>query len=79
MSVVYVYVVNGVMSGWNISVENVTSGGRLGDVSGKEIWNRRIAVAYGPEGKDIATAYLVSLDRDDLGISIHQGDNFKFA
>jgi hypothetical protein len=30
MSVVYVYVVRGVMSGWKISVEKVTSGGRLG-------------------------------------------------
>jgi hypothetical protein len=30
MSVVYMNVVNGVISGWNISVENVTRGGREG-------------------------------------------------
>ena len=42
------YVVSGVMSGWNMSVENVTSGGRLGYESGKEIWKRKTAVAYGP-------------------------------
>jgi len=36
------------MSGWNMSVEKVTSGGRDGKVSGKEIWKRSTAVAYGP-------------------------------
>lgn len=39
------YVVSGVMRGWNISVEKVTSGGKEGKVSGKDIWNRRMAVA----------------------------------
>lgn len=33
------------MRGWNMSVENVTRGGREGKVSGKEIWKRRMAVA----------------------------------
>jgi hypothetical protein len=31
-----------------MSVLNVTRGGREGYVGGKEIWNRRIAGAYGP-------------------------------
>jgi hypothetical protein len=37
ISVVYINVVNGVISGWNISVEKVTKGGRAGYVGGKEI------------------------------------------
>ncbi len=45
MSVVYMYVVKGVISGWNMSVEKVTRGGRSGYESGKEIWKRRMAVA----------------------------------
>jgi hypothetical protein len=36
MSVVYVYVVNGVMRGWNMSVEKVTRGGSAGYASGKD-------------------------------------------
>lgn len=39
------------MSGWKMSVANVTSGGRLGYESGKEIWKRRTAGAYGPGKK----------------------------
>lgn len=42
ISVVYIYVVNGVIKGWNISVEKVTSGGREGYEGGKEIWKRSI-------------------------------------
>jgi hypothetical protein len=48
MSVVYMYVVRGVIKGWNMSVEKVTSGGREGYVGGKDIWNRSIEGAYGP-------------------------------
>lgn len=36
------------MSGWNMSVEKRIRGGSFGYVSGKEIWNRRTAAAYGP-------------------------------
>jgi hypothetical protein len=43
MSVVYIYVVNGVINGWNISVENVTRGGRAGYAGGKEIRKRSMA------------------------------------
>lgn len=52
MSVVYMYVVRGVIKGWNTSVENVTRGGKSGYESGKEIWKRSIAFAYGPR-KDV--------------------------
>jgi hypothetical protein len=45
MSVVYMYVVRGVMSGWNMSVVKVKRGGSLGYESGKAIWNLRIAGA----------------------------------
>ena len=45
MSVVYMYVVRGVINGWNMSVEKVTSGGSAGYVGGKEIWKRKIAGA----------------------------------
>ncbi len=38
-SVVYIYVVRGVIRGWKMSVENVTRGGRVGYDGGKEIWN----------------------------------------
>jgi hypothetical protein len=48
ISVVYMYVLKGVTSGWKISVLKVTRGGREGYVWGKEIWKRRIAGAYGP-------------------------------
>jgi hypothetical protein len=41
LSVVYIYVVRGVIRGWKMSVEKVTSGGRDGYVGGKEIWKRR--------------------------------------
>ena len=44
----YIYVVRGVIKGWNMSVEKVTRGGREGYVGGKEMWKRRIAGAYGP-------------------------------
>lgn len=37
MSVVYMYVERGVINGWNMSVEKVTSGGSAGKVSGKEM------------------------------------------
>lgn len=44
----YMCVVKGVMSGWKMSVENVTRGGARGYASGNIIWNRRTAGAYGP-------------------------------
>lgn len=37
------YVESGVISGWNSSVWKVTSGGRRGKASGKEIVKRRMA------------------------------------
>lgn len=37
ISVVYMYVERGVIKGWKMSVENVTSGGSAGYVSGKEM------------------------------------------
>ena len=40
-----VYVVKGTTRGWKTSVENVTSGGEEGYVSGKAIWKRRMASA----------------------------------
>jgi len=43
--VVNVYVVKGTISGWNISVEKVTNGGRSGYAAGKRMLKRRMAEA----------------------------------
>jgi hypothetical protein len=47
--VVYVYVVNGVSKGWNISEENVINGAESGKRWGNDIWNLKMAGAYGPD------------------------------
>src|ERR1700712_3428408 len=47
--VVYVYVVKGVSNGWNISEENVINGAESGNRCGNDIWNLKIAGAYGPD------------------------------
>lgn len=45
---VYSCTVNGASRGWKTSVENVMRGGIVGYAAGNDIWNRKIAGAYGP-------------------------------
>lgn len=62
------YVVKGVIKGWNMSVENRTSGGSFGYVSGNDIWNRKTAGAYGPRSNELINLCLKRISKIQLGV-----------